>query len=411
MARRNINWYYLNDLDTLYKFLVPEGCGCFRINNDTIKSRGKFDYIILDNNIGEMADVQDFLSKVKNRCRENSRLIITYYNHLWEPILKLASYLGFRRKVGEQNWLDNNDLANLLDLTGFQTITTQKRLLIPVYLPFLSAFVNKWLASLPLINSFCLVTFVIARPKVLSGNNCSVSIIVPARNEEMNIPRIIPNIPRFGLNQEIIFVEGHSRDKTWKAVQAEVLKIFPEHISVKAYQQQGMGKADAVKLGFSKASGEILMILDADLTVNPQDLEKFYAALVSGTGNFANGSRLVYPMETQAMQSLNKLGNKIFGLLFTYILGQRFKDTLCGTKALFKQDFINIQKDYEKYSKNDPFGDFALIFSAIKNNLKVIEIPVRYKDRVYGSTNINRFRHGLGLLKMTVKAFVEFKVQ
>ena len=408
MARYNINSYYLNDLDKLYQFLVPTDSESLRIRNGRIESRGKFDYIILDNVIGDVEDVQSFFSRVKNLCRGNSRLIVTYYNHLWEPILKLASFLGLRRKVGEQNWLGNEDIVNLLNLSGFESITTQKRLLIPIYIPILSDLVNRWLANLPIINSLCLITFIIAKPKAKGGKDCSISIIVPARNEELNIPRIIPSIPNFGSSQEVIFVEGHSKDETWKAIRKEVSRKNPAHIPVRAYRQQGKGKADAVRLGFSKASGEILMILDADLTVDPKELKKFYAALISAKGDFANGSRLVYPMENQAMQTLNKLANKIFSMLFTFILGQRFKDTLCGTKALFKKDYgkITLDKDYKNL---DPFGDFGLIFGAVKNNLKIVEIPVRYKERKYGKTNITRFSHGIMLLVVTVYAFKKFK--
>ena len=184
----------------------------------------------------------------------------------------------------------------------------------------------------------------------------------------------------------------------------------PGRLEIKAYKQTGKGKADAVRLGFEKATGDILMIYDADRTVPASDLPKFYKVLSGGTGEFANGSRLVYPMEGQAMQTLNKMGNQFFSSIFTKIFGQHFKDTLCGTKALFRKDFLRMKKDYLKYLDVDPFGDFALIFSVIKHNLKVIEIPVRYKERVYGSTNINRFYHGLLLFKMTAIAFREFKL-
>jgi glycosyltransferase involved in cell wall biosynthesis len=292
--------------------------------------------------------------------------------------LTLASKLGLRKKIGTQNWLDEEDLKNILNLSGFEVITTQKR-----FFAITIITIAKLKNQIPKINK-----------------QYSVSIIIPARNEEGNIDKIIPSIPKFGKKQEIIFIEGNSKDKTWIKVKNEERK----RKNVKVFKQSGKGKADAVKLGLSKATGDILMIYDADRTVDAKDLKKFYNVLATGLGELANGSRLIYPMEKDAMQSLNKLGNQIFSWLFTWILGQHFKDTLCGTKAFFQKDYLKF-----KFSKSDPFGDFDLIFGAIRNNLRVIEIPVRYKERVYGSTNINRFHHGLLLAKMAWLAFWEFR--
>lgn len=341
--------------------------------------------IILDNIIGDITDLQKYFEDLKTQTSHNTKILISYHNPFWEPILNLASLLELRRKVGIQNWLYQDDLKNILEISGFDVVSSKKRF-------------------------FGMTTITIAKPNKQTTKNelkdYSVSIIIPARNEEGNIPKIIPSIPKFGKSQEIVFVEGNSKDKTWEKIKNEERK----RNNVKAFKQKGKGKADAVKLGFEKATGDILMIYDADRTVNAHDLSKFYNALSSGTGQFINGSRLVYPMEKDAMQSLNKIGNKFFGSLFTWILGTRFKDTLCGTKVMFRRDFVKYKKDYNKYLRSDPFGDFALIFTAIKHNLKVVEIPVRYKERVYGSTNINRFRHGLLLFKMAFQAFIEFKI-
>lgn len=354
--------------------------------NDLQKVYRKFDGIILDSIIGDIPDLQTYFEKMRQNINTDTRILISYHNHHWEPILTLASKLGLRKKVGLQNWLDDEDLKNVLNLSGFETIRTQKRF-------------------------FRITTITVAKPKPQSADfhqkgtdKYSVSIIIPARNEEGNISKIIPSIPKFSKHLEIIFVEGNSSDKTWKEINNLKLKIKDDKFkTIKIYKQKGMGKADAVKLGLSKATGDILMIYDADRTVDAKDLPKFYRALATGVGEFANGSRLVYPMEKDAMQTLNKFGNQIFSYLFTKILGQHFKDTLCGTKAFWKKDYQKF-----KFSPSDPFGDFNLIFGAIRNNLKVIEIPVRYKERVYGSTNISRFRHGLSLLKMTWIAYKEF---
>jgi hypothetical protein len=343
----------------------------------------------LGNIVSDTPDLITYFEKIYKETPFEKRILITYHNHLWEPILSLASHLGFRKKVGIQNWLDEKDIANILNISGFDVISTQTHLL-GLNMTTIARKVN--------------------REQSTTDRKYSVSIIIPARNEEGNIPKIVSSIPKFGKWQEIVFVEGSSKDKTWEAINKQIYKYTNgKFTKVKAYRQKGKGKADAVWLGFEKAKGDIFMIYDADRTVDANDLPKFYKVLATGLGEFANGSRLVYPMEQDSMRFLNQLGNKFFGFVFTEILGQNFKDTLCGTKALFRKDYLHMRKYNKRYFKMDPFGDFALIFGAIKNNLKVIEIPIRYKERVYGSTNINRFRHGLMLLKMTVAAFREFR--
>ena len=414
MNRTGLNKYYQDDLRKLVNFWVPKRAHKMVVTQkdgllQLPKKIKKYDYVIINNLVGDLEDVQKELSRLLVYCNKETRIVITYYNHLWEPILKLASFLGLRNKVGEQNWLDQDDLTNLLELAGFEMISRHKRLLLPIYIPVLSNIANRWLAQLPLFNQLCLTTSVIARVKPRIGKNYSVSIVVPARNESGNIGKTIKSVPKFGKWQEIVFVEGHSTDDTWKAIELELKKKYSKHIKVSAYRQRGKGKADAVRLGFSKAKGDVLMILDADLTVNPKELLKFYKIIVSGEGEFVSGSRMVYPMEKQAMQTMNKLGNKIFGILFSYILGQRFKDTLCGTKVLLKKNYEKIAKNRKFFGEFDPFGDFDLIFGAIKQNLKVVEVPIRYRERVYGSTNISRFKHGWLLLKMTWFGFMKFK--
>lgn len=405
-----INSYYKNDTARLIEFIVPKDYKSTFIVKDTrTKVKGKHDYIVLENIIGDLDDIQSYLSVLKNNLNQNGRLLITYYNHLWEPILKLASNLGLRNVSHEQNWLDNEDIRNMLNLSDFEVINQQRRLLIPIYIPIISSVVNKSLAHLPLINSLCLTTWVVARLKPEERHDYSVSIIVPAKNEEGNISKVVKSIPRFGKSQEVIFIEGNSYDATWEKIHEEVNKYASKNIKVLGVKQKGNGKGDALELGFKKATGEILMVLDADLTVNSKELTKFYEALASGQGEFVNGSRLVYPLEKDAMRTLNKLGNKIFSMLFTWILGQRFKDTLCGAKALFKTDYQWIAKNKSFFGNLDPFGDFVLIFGAIKRNLKVVEIPVKYRQRSYGSTNISRFKNGLQLLFMTAVAFKKFK--
>jgi glycosyltransferase involved in cell wall biosynthesis len=292
-------------------------------------------------------------------------------------------------------------LHNLLDLANFEIIRSGHRLLLPKNIPLLSWLFNKYLSQLPFIRKFCVIRFIVARPRVqlLRPKKYSVSVIVPARNERGNIEPAVQRIPNMGSKTEIIFVEGGSTDGTLDEIK-RVMQAYKKKRSLRLYKQSGTGKANAVRDGFAQATGDILMILDADLTVAPEDLPKFYIALANNHGELINGSRLVYPMEKQAMRFLNLLGNKFFSMMFTYLLDQRFKDTLCGTKVLFRSDYEKLTANRSYFGEFDPFGDFDLIFGAAKQNLKIVELPIRYAERTYGDTNIRRWRHGILLLKM-----------
>ncbi len=376
----------------------------FDIEKKTIKKR--FDWILAVNLVGYLNDIYLAFNKIKLNCNPQTRVLVVYYNHLWEPLLKLAEKMGMRSPQPEQNWLGISDLKNIFDLLGFEVIRVDFKILFPIDVPLLSSFTNNFLASLPIVRNFSLTQIMILRLKETKRKDYSVSIIVPARNEEKNISRLVRLMPRFGKKQEIVFVEGHSKDKTWDEIQ-RASRISTNRLSIRAFRQKGIGKADAVRLGFEKAKGKLLMILDADLTVMPIELVKFYEAMATGKGEFINGSRLIYPMEKQAMRFLNKIGNKLFSLAFTFILGQPFKDTLCGTKVILKRDYERIARARKYFGEFDPFGDFDLIFGAVKQSLKIVEVPVRYGERTYGSTNISRFRHGLLLFKMTWFAFIK----
>ena len=371
------------------------------MNAEQLSLKQKFDYVVMSDLVGHLHDIQQALEKTHTVITSRSRLIITYYNFIWEPILFLAEKLRLKTPQPHQNWVNTHDLHNLLDLANFEIIRSGYRLLLPKNIPVLSWLFNKYLSQFPVLRKFCVVRFIIARPRVqvTRPERFSVSIIIPTRNERGNIEPAVQRIPKMGSKIEIIFVEGGSSDGTLDEIK-RVVKAYKKKRSISFYVQNGIGKANAVREGFMHAAGDILMILDADLTVAPEDLPKFYKALVANRGEFVNGSRLVYPMEKQAMRFLNLLGNKFFSMMFTYLLDQKFKDTLCGTKVLFKSDYERLAANRSYFGEFDPFGDFDLIFGAAKQNLKIVEMPIRYAERTYGDTNIQRWRHGLLLLKM-----------
>lgn len=367
----------------------------------------KFDYIILSGLLGELEDIELFLKSLRRFCTPNTRIIVEYYSYLWQSMLKATEVCGLKMPQQEQNWLTQQDIQNFLNLAGYESIRTERCILLPFNIWGISWLMNKYVAKLPFFNTLTLNHFLVARPLMAETKDYSVTILVPCRNEKGNIESAITRTPVFGTHQEFIFVEGHSKDGTYEEI--ERVKAAYPHKDIKIFKQPGKGKGDAVICGFSKASGDVLMILDADLTVPPEDMVKFYDALKNNKGEFINGCRLIYPMEDEAMRFLNLVANKSFGVFFSWLLGQRFKDTLCGTKVLFRHHYIELAANRHYFGDFDPFGDFDLIFGAVKLNLKVIELPIRYKNRSYGTTQIQRFRHGLLLIKMCFFAMRKIK--
>lgn len=374
---------------------------------------GPFDYVILADLIGYLEDVQKAFDSLHRVTSPESRIVITYVNHLWEPVLRAAQTLGLMTRQRRQNWLAVSDIVNLLFLSGFEVITSGYRLLLPQWVPGISWLANRVIAKLPGIRKLCLVQYVIAKPvgqRATAPAEYSVSVVIPCRNERGNIENAVERMPRLGTRTELLFVDGNSSDGTAAEIE-RVAELYKERREIRLlHQGDGVGKGDAVRKGFAAARGDILMILDADLTVPPEDLPKFYDALASGKGEFINGTRLVYPMEQQAMRTLNLIGNKFFSVAFSWLLEQRFRDTLCGTKVLFRRDYDKIAANRHYFGDFDPFGDFDLIFGASKLNLKIVEVPVRYRERTYGTTNISRFRHGWLLLRMCLVAFYKLKL-
>jgi SAM-dependent methyltransferase len=437
--------YYHAQIEAIYKFLIPSGLrvleiGCGRgdllaavqpahgLGIDFSEQRCEqarkrhphlsflradahrlplskpFDVVILSDLINDAWDVEAVMHQVQAVVTPRSRVILNFFSRLWQVPLGLARRLGLANPCLEQNWLTAEDVINLLRLADFEVVRHWPEILCPIGIPLLSGMCNRVLARMTPFRQACLTNFIIARP-VQRGSlpvEPRVSVIIPARNEAGNIADVFERVPQMGRETELVFVEGHSTDDTAARIEAEI-KAHPEW-QCQLLRQTGRGKGDAVRMGFSAATGDVLMILDADLTVPPEDLERFCNALVSGKGDFINGVRLVYPMERQAMRFLNLLGNKFFSLAFSWLLGQPIKDTLCGTKVLWKRDYDLIAANRHYFGEFDPFGDFDLLFGAAKQTLKIVDLPIRYRERTYGTTNIQRWSHGLLLLRMVAFA-------
>jgi SAM-dependent methyltransferase len=370
-----------------------------------------FDFIVLSDLLNEVADVQRLLENLHGVAHPGTRLMLNIHNTLWRPVLSLASLCGLRPRRAHGNWLSCHDVDCLLDLAGWRIIRWDARILVPLHLLGVGRLLNAVVA--PLLPWFALALFAVARPRAAAApaatapHSASVSVIIPARNEAGNIAAAVAGVPDMGSATEILIVEGNSQDDTWAAIQ-QAIAAHPQR-TIRALRQDGKGKGNAMRTGYAAAQGDILMILDADLTVPPDELPKFYQALVTGKAEFANGSRLIYPMEADAMRFLNLCANRFFGALFSWLIGQPVKDTLCGTKVFWRRDYLRIAANRAHFGEFDPFGDFDLLFGAAHLNLDIVDIPVRYRARAYGETQIHRWRDGWLLLRMAAFAARKLK--
>ncbi|HBR93190.1 MAG TPA: glycosyl transferase [Opitutae bacterium] len=369
---------------------------------ETTELEEQFDVIILDYLIGYLSDVHACIANLRRLCHARTRIHIVSLNHVWLPLMKLARGLRLTSPQPQSNWLSSTDIQNILELNGLEVVGGATEHMVPFRIPLLAPFFNSFVVRLPFFRHFGMSTTVVARPATppLIDGEISCSVVVPARNESGNIRAALDRIPVLGKQTEVIFVEGNSVDDTWEVIQREVAAYDGPH-RVQFLQQPGKGKWDAVFAGFAVAQGDVLVIQDGDLTAPPEDLPKFYEAIASGTCEFANGCRLVYPMESQAMRFLNLLGNKFFAASLSFVLGQPIKDSLCGTKMMLRSDYERLLKRIEVLGDFDPFGDFNLLFGSSMLDLRIRDVLVRYRDRTYGDTNISRFRHGWILLRMT----------
>jgi SAM-dependent methyltransferase len=363
-----------------------------------------FDFIVLSDLVGYLYDIRLVFERLRHICHSRTRLVMHWYSNLWQPLLVFAEKLGLKYPQPLLNWTTVEDIQNLLHLANFEVVHRRAHILWPKQVSLLTMLANRYVAHVPGFRWLCLTNWMVARPIGLRQGESvpRVSVICPCRNEAGNIESLVRRLPSMGSHTELIFVEGHSEDNTLEECRYIAASGLKKDITVCV--QAGRGKGDAVRLGFAKATGDILIILDADLSVAPEDLPQFYDALMSGKGEFINGSRLVYAKEPHAMRFLNLVGNKFFALVLSRLLGQPIKDALCGTKVLHRRDYERLAKSQAYFGDFDPFGDFDLLFGAAKQNLKIVEIPIRYRQRTYGTTNIRRFSHGWLLLRMCCTA-------
>jgi glycosyltransferase involved in cell wall biosynthesis/ubiquinone/menaquinone biosynthesis C-methylase UbiE len=405
----------------------------FRVDDaESVQSPEPFDYVIASDLVGDLLDIGAMLNRVHALSHGQTRLILTFHNPALEGMLRLAQRVGAAMAPARQNWIGPRDLADILQLGDFTVEHVESGLLLPLPIPLLASVANARLARLPGPRYFNLLNIVVARPvkpRPRPGP-LTCTVVIPCRNEVDNIEPAIARVPDLGGHTEILFVDGASTDGTVERIE-QLQARHRGHKDIKLLHQTArlstgahlertdpnapvamlkLGKGDAVRKGFDVATGDVLMILDADLTVPPEDLPAFFAALATGKADFINGNRLLYPMEERAMKFVNYLGNKFFSVLFTWLLGQRVRDTLCGTKALRKADYLRIKEGRAYFGEFDPFGDFDLLFGAARLKLRIVDVPVRYRRRIAGVTKVRVLKHGWLLLAMSVVAFRKFKL-
>ncbi len=367
----------------------------------------QFDYIILSDLLNDVRDVQQVFERLHPLMHAGTRVITNSISHSWEFPVRLARRAGLATPLLGQNWLTAGDIKGLMRLSDLEPVRAFDEIVWPLATPLVADVLNRYVARIWPFSLLTFCHFIVARPRRAPPRAApKVSVVVAARNEAGHIDEIMRRVPDLGSGTELIFVEGGSSDDTYAVIERA---IDNARLPATLLRQDGRGKGDAVRKGFEHASGEVLMILDADLTVAPEELPRFVEALVSGKGEFINGVRLVYPMDDDAMQFFNLIGNKFFSLAFSWLLGQPIKDTLCGTKVLWREDYLDIARNREYFGTFDPFGDFDLLFGAARQNRKIIDLPVRYHSRRYGETNIDRWSHGWLLLRMVVFAARKLK--
>lgn len=387
-----------------------------------------FDKIVLVNAIGSMHDVTETLARLRGACHNGTSLFLTYYNFVWEPILKAGERLGLKQPEPDLNWLGMADIRNVLFLAGYDVKGSGASLLLPRYVPVASEIAERYLMRTRAFQAFALVQYFVARPRPLpEPAPLSVSVVVPVRNEVGNVAPCIERTPKLGPRTELIFVDGASTDGTRERILELIAAGVRADLEIRLVDQitgpdptarrdrratmLKLGKGHAVRLGFQVATGDVLIILDGDLTVPPEDLPKFYEPVARGEAGFMNGSRLVYPLEEGAMRPLHLAANRFFGIVFTWLLGQRVKDTLCGTKAIRKADYERLDRDRATIGAFDPFGDFDLLVGAARLGLRILEVPVRYRRRTFGHSKIRSLEHGLLLLRMVLVGLWKLKLR
>ncbi len=371
----------------------------------------KYKTIFLTDLFEVSTDILELLSMVNKLLGKDGIIVICSINQKWNRILNLFERLNLKDENQKRLFINSTIVLNIAKVAGLEFVTQRNKQIFPFKMLGLGSLINNLLEILFFPFSFGIRIYSILnqQERLHEEKKYSKSIIIPAKNEEKNLKPLLNQIPKLEEDHEIILAIGDSEDKTYEV--AEEIKEAPYWpFEVKVIKQTGKGKANAVWEAVEEASKEVIIILDADISVNPETIVQFNSVIDTGKASFVNGTRLIYGMESGAMRIVNNLGNRIFQYIVSIIIGQKITDSLCGTKVFFRKDFNKIKLWKKLVQMKDPFGDFDMIFTAGYFGLKILEIPVRYQARVYGVTQIKRFRDGYKLIIYLLNSIKIFKM-
>ncbi len=389
-----------NDSDNLF---VKIEKNVFDVNLENIDN--KYRTIVISDVVENCDDIYLLFNQVKEILSDNGKLIVTSVNSKWNILISIFEKLNLKEPNETQSYIHTKKIRNIAEGAGFEFINSYTRQIFPFKLLTLGNFLNTILEALFSYLNFGIKSYIVLRKTGFTKNNYSKSIIIPAKNEEGNLEPLISRIPRNN-KYEIVLSCGDSKDKTLEV--ANKIKNKENYFSIKVIEQTGNGKANAVWEALEKCTGEVIAILDADISVEPETIDDFFEIIDKNYGDFVNGTRLIYEIEKGSMRFINLIGNRLFQNIVGAIAKRPLTDSLCGTKV-FKRDLVEKIKWWQNtFKMKDPFGDFDLLFTASYFSEKIIEYPIHYKTRTYGKTQISRFRDGYKLIRYLFKSFLIF---
>jgi hypothetical protein len=378
------------------------------LQNSILKINDKYDLIVITDLFELTDDIYSILKFTKSILTNDGKLLVISVNPKWNRILKLFEILKLKTNTSNRSYIHPKKIGNIARSTGFDVNQYYSRQIFPFFLFGIGKVLNKILEFLLLYFNVGIKNYLLFGVSNNEKKSYTKSIIIPAKNEEKNLVPLLKRIPSFNENYELIVVYGHSHDNT-EQVALNLQDTFNE-IDITVFKQSKNGKANAVWEAVDKAKYDLIAILDSDISVDPETLFDFFEILESGNADFVNGTRLIYPMEDKAMRAINTWGNKIFQFLISIVIGQNLTDSLCGTKVFKKSNIKKIKVWQDTISAKDPFGDFDLLFSSAFSGDKILEYPVHYRARVYGETQISRFKDGYKLIRYFIESFYLFNI-
>ena len=365
----------------------------------------KYQRIILTDVVENYDDVFALLNIVSNLLTIDGKLIISSINTKYLILSRTLEFLKLKDSNENTSYIHVKKIRNITSGVGLEYQKFYTKQLFPFSFFYVGNVINKIMEIISFQLNLGIKTYIIFRPAIITNSKNSKSIIIPAKNEEGNLVELVSRIPKFE-NTEIIFSYGKSKDNTLKVMKqiTQSNKLF----KFKLVKQTKNGKANAVWEALNVVENDLIAILDADISVDPETLSDFFDIIEKNNADFVNGTRLIYDMEKNSMRFLNRIGNRFFQFFISKIIKEALTDSLCGTKV-FKKSYLNDLYFWQNiFGKKDPFGDFDLIFAAAYSGQKIVEMPIVYRERKYGTTQIARFKDGFKLLFYLTASFSAF---